>query len=224
MFPQAGQEQLVPGVHKGEDALGGHGGLHHGQRDPVEGVELLGAVDTGGVQDLQRERRHHKLSHEEHTAWRGDAWYNERQNVVGHAQLEHELIEADGHDGLGDHHDAEDHGVEGVAHLPLIGHHGVGREGGEVDGEERGAGGNDNGVDQTRLGAEALALKHRPVFHEVLGGDEGDRVLLDLARASGGVDHHDDEGPDGQEGKEYADRINEHFDQYVAVAFIKTVH
>ena len=51
----AGDEQAVPRADEGEDRLGRHGGLHDRHGDMVEGVEFLRAINTGRIQQFQRE-------------------------------------------------------------------------------------------------------------------------------------------------------------------------
>ena len=99
----------------------------------VERVEISGTVNSCRIQQLQRERGQHKLTHEEHALGCGNCGKDQRQEVVRHVDLVHELIKADGGDLRRDHHNAEDKGEERVAQSPVIGNEGIGRQRGEVD-------------------------------------------------------------------------------------------
>ena len=114
----------------------------------------------------------------------------------------HELVEADGGNGGRNHHHAQNEREEGSLQLPLIGHQCIGGEGGEVNRQERGAGGDDEGILQTGNGAEHFCpVQNADVVHQAAAKEEGNGVILNLNGASGGVHQHDHKGEQAEDRK-----------------------
>lgn len=100
--------------------------LHNRQDDGIEGVELSGAVDTGGLHHLQRQCAQQILPQEEHHHRRGDGRDDQRPVGVDQLQLYHKLIIADGEHLRGHHHHRQDKAPGGFFQLEIVGMDAVG--------------------------------------------------------------------------------------------------
>ena len=199
--------EAVPAGHEGENGLHCQSGLHNGQHDLVEGVELACTVDAGSLYDLHGKGSVQILLHEEEHGGRCNAGQDQRDKAVLQAHLGDELQKAQSGHLRGHGHDQQDNGERGLFEFEVIGVDAVGRQGREVHAERRRAGGDDQAVADAgddrdvsigqhvlEVGDERFARQHREAF-------------LDLEVGAGGVDHQHIEEEQAQKADEHQHQI-----------------
>ena len=133
----------------------------------------------------------------------------------------HKLVHTDRGDDAGDHHYAEDKGEHGVSQLPLIGHQSICNQRRKINSQNSRADSDNQRVNETGGWVERFAVEYFEVIHEVGGGDQGYRLLLNLKGAARRVYEHDHKWENAQNCQKDTDNIDQCANDRVAVSSFK---
>ena len=204
---QSGNEVVVPAGHEGENGLHCQSGLHNGQHDLVEGVELACTVDAGSLYDLHGKGSVQILLHEEEHGGRCNAGQDQRDKAVLQAHLGDELQKAQSGHLRGHGHDQQDNGERGLFEFEVIGVDAVGRQGREIHAERRRAGRDDQAVADAGDDRDVSIGQHVLEVGNERFARQQREAFLDLEVGAGGVDHQHIEEEQAQKADEHQHQI-----------------